>query len=253
MKRVVITGVSGCIGRVLYDNLGKKWDFSGLDIRESPGIKVRIADIADENGIGDSFQDAYAVIHLAANASAGASWHEVIGTNIEGTKNVFEAARLAGVQKVIFASSNHVTGLYERDEPYRSIVTGKYNGLDPHTLLRIDHTMPIRPDGYYGISKAFGEAVGRYYAEVHGMQVVCLRIGTVNRENLPLDIRQQATLLMYADLVKMADKCLLAEDIGFEIFYGVSANTWRFWDTAHIRDCLGWEPEENAALYGKSG
>jgi len=82
------------------------------------------------------------------------------------------------------------------------------------------------------------------------MQVICLRIGTVNRENRPLDIRQRATLFMHPDLVKMVDMCLLAEDIGFEIFYGVSANTWRFWDTAPVRDCLGWEPEENAALTG---
>lgn len=248
-KRVVITGMSGCIGQILYENLKDSWDLSGIDIRHNQRYPIRIVDISNEGSISNAFEDAYAVVHLAANASARATWEEVSDPNISGTINVFEAARQAGVTKILFASSNHVTGLYEQDEPYKSIIAGRYEGLNPSDIPQIDHTMPIRPDGYYGISKAFGETLGRYYSEMYGIQVICLRIGTVNRENKPFDIRQFATLLMYRDLVNLVERSLQVSDIKFDILYGVSGNKWRFWDINHIKDCLGWMPEENSEIY----
>jgi nucleoside-diphosphate-sugar epimerase len=244
-NRIVITGLSGNIGHILYYGLKDNWEISGIDIKSSD-LPVNITDITDYDSIRNTFDGAYAVIHLAANAFAGAEWNEIIGPNIIGTENVFRAAQQSGVRKIIFASSNHVTGLYENDEPYRSIVAGQYEGLTHSEISRIDHTMPIRPDGYYGISKAFGESLGRYYSERYGMRVFCIRIGTVNRENRSRDARQYATLLMHSDFVKLVEKCITDEDISFEIFYGVSRNTWRFWDINHIKDCLGWAPEENA-------
>ena len=101
-KNIVITGISGCIGQVLYKNLKDRWEISGIDIKEPPGTAVRIADISDIDSIGDAFRGAYAVIHLAANAWGGASWDEIIGPNITGTYNVFQAAQQAGVGKIIF-------------------------------------------------------------------------------------------------------------------------------------------------------
>ncbi|MBN2240727.1 MAG: NAD(P)-dependent oxidoreductase [Dehalococcoidales bacterium] len=247
-KKVVVTGIAGCIGSVLYNNLKDKWEITGIGRRESTEYPVTVADISDASSLDTVFSGAYAVIHLAANAHAWAEWKAIEGPNITGTENVFRAARESGVKKVIFASSNHATGLYENDEPYCRIVKGDYTGLVPSKIPQIDHTMPLRPDGYYGVSKVFGEALGRYYAEKHGMQVICLRIGTVNRENRPWDVRQFATLFQYKDLVKMTDKCLLDDTIGFEVFYGVSNNKWRFWDVSHVRDCLGWMPEEDTEL-----
>jgi uronate dehydrogenase len=132
------------------------------------------------------------------------------------------------VKKVIFASSNHVIGLYEQDEPYRSIVAGRYEGTTPSNIPQIDRVMPIRPDGYYGISKAFGEALGRYYAEKYNIQVFCLRIGTVNRDNRPRNVREYATFLTHQDLVSLIEECLNNQNIKFEIFYGVSSNKWKF-------------------------
>lgn len=189
------------------------------------------------------------MIHLAANAYAGASWETIVEPNIIGTRNVFKAAQESGVKKIIFASSNHVMGLYEKDEPYSSIVTGRYSNLNPTDIPQIDHTAPVRPDGYYGASKVFGEALGRFYSEKYGIQVFCIRLGSVSRNDRPFDTRQYATLFMHNDLIKLVDKCLENTDLKYSIFYGVSDNTWKFWDTEHIKDCLGWEPEENAEKF----
>lgn len=247
--KIVITGISGCIGHILYENLKDGWTMSGIDIKESQDLPVIIVDINDYDGLLNTFKDSYAVIHLAANANAHASWDDIVIPNISGTQTVFNAASKAGVKKVIFASSNHVTGLYEQDEPYRDIVAGQYEGITPSDIPQIDHKMPIRPDGYYGVSKAFGEALGRYYSEKYDMQVICLRIGTVNRDNRPRSVREYATLFMHRDLVTLVDKCLTDQNTNFEIFYGVSSNKWKFWDTTHISDCLGWTPEENAESF----
>jgi hypothetical protein len=174
----------------------------------------------------------------------------VLPNNIVATYNVFAAARQAGVPRLIFASSNHAVGMFELDEPYARIRQGNYADLDPATFPRIDHTVRIRPDGYYGISKAFGEAMGAYYAENCGMSVICLRIGTVNRHNSPMrDIRHMATWLSHRDLAQLIDRCLSVEGLRFEIFYGVSGNTWHFWDLAHAERVLGYAPQDNAETY----
>jgi len=248
-KSVVITGLSGNIGHILYENLKEKYRISGIDIKDSRDLPVKIGDIRKYSNIEYAFKGAYAVIHLAANAYAGANWGNIVEPNIIGTQNVFKAAQESGVKKFIFASSNHVTGLYEKDEPYRSIVTGTYSNLNPTDIPKIDHTAPIRPDGYYGASKVFGEALGRYYSEEYGMQVFCIRLGSVARSDRPFDVRQYATLFMHSDLIKLVDKCLDNRTLRYGIFYGVSNNTWKFWDTGYIKDCLGWEPEENAEKF----
>ena len=161
--------------------------------------------------------------------------------------NALEAARLAGVRRVVFASSNHVTGMVERDEPYASILAGAYDGLDPSSLLRVGVDDPVRPDGPYGIGKALGEAAARYYAEEYGLSVICLRIGTVNQANRPTNARHFSTLLTHRDLVELVRCCLEApESLRFAVFYGVSGNTWRIWDIENARETIGFEPRDNA-------
>ncbi|MGH7801685.1 MAG: NAD-dependent epimerase/dehydratase family protein [Thermodesulfobacteriota bacterium] len=245
--RVVITGIAGLIGRVVGRFLRKRWVLSGVDLLPNPDVLTLLADITYQEVLIPAFHEAYAVIHLAARDNA--QWDEIVHPNILGTKAVFEAAQRAGVRKIVFASSNHVTGLYERDEPYRSIVDGRYEDLNPTRIPRITHTASIRPDGPYGISKALGEAVGRYYSEAFGMEVLCLRIGTVNQQNRPLVARHYATLLTHRDLATLIEACLRLEDVPFDIFYGVSDNTWRFWDIDHPREVLGWIPQDNAEVF----
>ena len=157
-------------------------------------------------------------------------------------------ARLNGVKKYIYASSNHVTGMYESDKPYADIISGDYSKIG--TYPRITSDMPIRPDGYYGVGKAFGESLGRYYSENHDMSLICLRIGTVNQENKPLNIRQFATLLTHSDLIHLTECCISAlEDVRFAIYYGVSKNKWRIWDISNAVEEIGYHPKDDAEYY----
>jgi nucleoside-diphosphate-sugar epimerase len=256
-KNVLVTGSSGLIGGVVIRTLGDKYAFTGLDRAQpagAPDIPTTVADVSNFAAIRPAFDGMDAVVHLAADVSMHAAWESVLPNNIVATYNVFEAARQAGVKRVVFASSNHAVGMCELDQPYARIRQGNYTGLDPATLPRVDHTVRIRPDGYYGISKAFGEAVGDYYAENFGLSVICLRIGTVNRHNTPTrDVRHMATWLSHRDLAHLVDCCLTVEGVRFDIVYGVSGNTWRFWDIAHAQRVLGYTPQDNAEAYRTSG
>jgi Nucleoside-diphosphate-sugar epimerases len=230
----------------LREGLRDSYAIRGVDIAPGGGVNI-VADMADVAAAQSAFAGVECVIDLAANSDADAPWETVRVNNLPATVNAFEAARLAGVKRIVFASSNHVIGMYERDEPYASVVAGRYHGLDPRTLPRLDETSPIRPDGPYAIGKAFGEAAARFYWEEHGISIICLRIGTVNRENRPTNARHFATLLTHRDLIQLVRLCVTAPpSVGFAIVYGVSANTWRMWDIDRSRDLIGYAPSDNA-------
>jgi len=251
--KVLVTGSSGLIGGVVIRTLGDKYTFSGLDRvqpADAPDIPITVADVSNFDAMRPAFDGMDAVVHLAAEAGMQAPWESVLPNNIVATYNVFEASRQAGVQRLVFASSNHAVGMFELDEPYVRIRAGNYAGLEPASLPRVDHAVRIRPDGYYGVSKAYGEAMGTYYAENFAMSVICLRIGTVNRHNSPQrDVRHMATWLSHRDLAQLVDRCLSVPGLRFEIFYGVSGNTWRFWDIERARHVLGYVPQDNAETY----
>jgi nucleoside-diphosphate-sugar epimerase len=240
---VLITGAGGLIGRILRDGLRRDFRLRGLDIRSGDGVDV-VADSTDAEAIRPAFDGVDAVVDLAADPAADAPWDVVRANNIPATLNALEAARVAGARRFVFASSNHVTGLYENDEPYASIVAGEYERV-PSGFERLTSRSPIRPDGPYGVGKALGEAAARFYAEEQGVSAVCLRIGTVNEEGRPLSPRQFATLLTHRDLVELVRRALVAPT-EFAIVYGVSANRWRFWDTDEARAAIGYEPRDDA-------
>ena len=194
-------------------------------------------------------------MHLAGTASLEAVWDDVLQNNIVGTYNVFEAAREAGVSRVVYASSNHVVGMYEVD--------GAPSIYDPDDERSYDETTEIRPDSLYGVSKAYGEALGRLYMEQHGLQVFCLRIGAVRAHDDPTDAaavplieldaggqrnRLRAVWLSRRDCAELIARCLEVEDVPWAIVYGVSANSRRFWDLEHARELLGWEPQDAAPV-----
>lgn len=162
MARVLVTGAAGTIGQIVIRALGDEYVVHGLDVRANAGVEW-VRDLAKARRVEPAVAAMTAVIDLAADASVSASWKSVRQSTIPATVNVLEAARKAGVQRVIFASSNHVVGMYERDEPYASVIAGSYDGLDPTELPRLRKDVPIRPDGPYGVGKAFGEAAARYY------------------------------------------------------------------------------------------
>lgn len=244
-QRILITGAGGLVGGILRRGLRDRYELRGLDSRPGKGVDL-VADMADPAAIGAAFEGMNAVIDLAADPDAGASWEAIRENNIPATLNALEAARAAGVERFVFASSNHATGLYEEDEPYASIVAGRYDGV-PQGFDRLTGTSPIRPDGPYGVGKALGEAAARFYAEAHGMTAICLRIGTVNPSGRPQNARQFATLLSHRDLVHLVDRCLTApHELRFAIYYGVSANTWRFWDIDAAAREIGYAPQDDA-------
>ena len=246
-KRVLITGSSGLIGGVLSRALSDAYEISGVDLRPEPGPDSLAVDMTDLDALVPAFEGVDVVIDLAAQAEQTTVWGRVWQNNLPSTYNALEAARRSGVTRLIFASSNHVTGMYESDHPYSEIVAGEYGGLDPSDIPQITADMPIRPDGLYGIGKAFGEAAGRYYADEFGLSVICLRIGSLVKESRPLNTRHFATLFTHDDLVQLVTRCIEAPDgLRFDIFYGVSANKWRFWDIGRARSVVGYRPTGNA-------
>ena len=247
MERLAITGAAGMIGSLLAADLSSDHELVAIDRAWRTGALRRRQDTRRLAFAQGAFAGCRAVIDLAADGRSDIPWREVAKGNLAATVGAFEAARRAGVTRVIFASSNHVTGLYERDEPYASICAGRYAGLDPGRIPLITSAFPIRPDGPYGIGKAAGEAAGRWYADEHGLSVICLRIGTVYRDDRPKSQRGFATILSHGDLVRLVRACLEAPpELGFAIFYGVSNNTWRFWDIDEARELVGYVPVDDA-------
>lgn len=258
-QHVLVTGSAGLVGSVLRRGLAERYRLTGIDLRDRPrwgplarlgGKKLRAGDMRCLEANAAAFQGVDAVVDLAAHAAADTTWPLVHRDNLPATFNALEAARRAGVRRVVFASSNHVTGGLEREQPYASIVAGRYDGLDPGRIPRITTNDPVRPDGPYAVAKLCGEALGRFFVDEHGLSVICLRIGTVNPEDRPTQPRHFATLLTHRDLVQLVDRCLAApDDVRFGVYYGVSGNTWRIWDIDDARQDLGYEPADDAEKY----
>jgi len=246
---IVVTGAGGTIGRVLREGLRDAYTLRTIDRRAGAGIEL-VADVRRLDLLEPALAGAAAVVELAADPRPDTPWDQVRENNLAATVATLEAARRAGVGRVVLASSNHVTGLYERDEPYASVLAGRYEGLDPATLPRIGVDWPLRPDGFYAVGKCAAEAAGRFYAEQHGLSVLCLRIGTVNVADRPRAAREYATLLSHRDLVQLVRCCLQAPaELRFGVFYGVSANTWRIWSLEEAASALGYEPLDDAERF----
>lgn len=228
MQRVLITGAAGNIGRSLRAGLRGRYPVLRLlDVAPQqpakPGEEVLTVDLNDRAATEAALQDVDMVVHLGAIPHE-ASFDDILDGNIRTTYSVFEGARRAGVRRVVFASTNHVIGFYPRSETV---------GPDD----------PVRPDTFYGLSKAFGEALGRLYADKYGLEVVCLRIGSFAER--PTTTRELSIWLSPRDCVQLVRCCLEAGAVDFAVVYGVSANTRSWWkdDAAAM---LGYRPEDNA-------
>lgn len=235
--RLLITGINGMIGTVLRNALQDKHDVCGMDRQGGFSERVLSGDVSDYKQIAaivQKFSPLDAIIHLAGNPDPSASWEDVLSANIIGTRNVFEAAREFQVRRVVYASSNHVTGAYE--------------GFDPQPdPPRISPQDPIRPDSDYGVSKAFGEAVASYYSSRWGVQAICLRIGAVLANDDPTRYaRNRKIWLSQRDLIQLVEKSLTA-NVVFGVYYGVSNNKGAFLDISNARAELGFEPLDDAS------
>jgi len=242
---VLVTGMSGLIGGALRRHLDPAaYALRSLSRRPVDGVPSHRADIADLEAIQPAFAGVDAVVHLAAEVG-NPPFEAVLRTNVVGTYNVFEAARRAGVSRVIFASSGAVISGWERAEPYLALAEGRYDGLRDWPM--ITRETPLRPSGLYGVSKAWGEALGRQYADAHGLSVLCVRIGRVRAEDRPIHAREFAVWCSQRDIARMIERCLAAPPtVRFDIFFATSRNRWGYRDLDHARTVVGFEPADAA-------
>jgi len=243
--RVLVTGLSGLIGQAVQRHLDPAtYELRSLSRRAVGGVESFRADIADLNAIQPAFDGVHTVVHLAAQVGQP-TFESLLPANVVGVYNVFEAARRAGVKRVIFASSGATVSGWEKDEPYRSLVAGRYDGLRDWPMMTAD--TPLRPSGLYGATKVWGEALARVYADAHGMSMICLRVGRVIEEDRPRDARERSVWCSRRDIARMIERCLAAPlSVAFETFFVTSKNRWSYRDLDHARAVVGFEPVDAA-------
>ena len=241
-RRVLITGASGLIGGLTLKHLGDKYEFSALNRRPVEGVPSLQADISDLDAILPAFEGIDTVLHLAAYTADPHEWESALRVNIVGTYNVYEASRRRGVKRVVLASTGDTMTGYELESPYGELAAGEYDKV-PAEWTMVTHERPVRPKSIYGATKVFDEALGRLYSDRHGLSVLCIRLGAVLDTDMPKLRRHYPGYLSQADCVQMIDRCLSAPDsLRFDIFDAISNNQWRWRDTGHAQEVLGWEP-----------
>lgn len=244
---VLLTGSAGRVGRAILNRLADAYDWRLLDREPPAGESVgefTAADITDEEAVREAVAGVGAVVHLAGDPRPEAPWESVLSNNIDGTHTILEAAADAGVEKFVFASSNHAVSAYETDARTPEIYR-------PEDGLSLDGTEQPRPGNRYGVSKAAGELLGRYFHDEYGISVVCVRIGNLTADHPPRDYeRGQAMWLSHRDCAHLFERCLEA-DYGFEIVYGISDNDRKYYSIERAREVLGYEPRDNAAEYAE--
>lgn len=231
MGKLLLTGAAGGLGQVLRKSLAPFADtlrLSDISALDNPAAHEEMVtcDLADAEAVARMVAGTDAIVHLGG-VSVERPFAEILPANIQGVYNLYEAARVYGVRRVVFASSNHVIGFHRQTDV-------------------LDANAPLRPDGYYGISKAFGENLSRFYFDRYGIETVCLRIGSSFPE--PKDRRMLVTWLSYEDLTHLVLRSLFAPDVGHCIVYGVSANRDSWWDN-RLAAHLGYTPKDSSEAF----
>jgi uronate dehydrogenase len=232
-KRLLLTGAGGGLGTMLRERIGSWADIIRLsDVKDiapaGPGEEVVRCDLGDRDAVLSLMEGVDAVLHFGG-ISVEDKFEAIMHANILGLHHLYEAVHKRGVKRVIYASSSHVVGYY------------------PTTQL-IDATAPLRPDGMYGISKCFGEALSRYYFDRFGIETVCLRIGSSFEE--PRNARMMVTYLAYDDLVELVRCALFAPRVGHTIAFGTSENAARWWDNREAAH-LGYVPQRSSKAFAQ--
>jgi uronate dehydrogenase len=230
-SRLLLTGAAGGLGKVLRSRLKAYCETLRLsDIADlgsaAAGEELRPVKLEDRAGVLSLLEGVNAVVHLGG-VSTEQHFDLILQANIVGTYNLYEAARKHGVKRIVFASSNHVTGFYRQDEV-------------------IDAAAPMRPDGHYGISKAYGENLAQFYFDRYGIETVSLRIGSSFPE--PKDRRMLATWMSFDDLERLVMASLTAPVVGHSVIYGMSDNTTTWWDNTSARH-IGYRPQDSSEQF----
>ena len=247
MKSILITGGAGLVGSVLTKGLKDKFNIRILDIKKVDGVDSYNGDISNIDSILPAFKDIDTVVHLAGDRRVYGDWDSILNNNIIGLYNIYEAARLSGVKRVVFASSQHATGGFYDVEPYSFINDGKYEKL-PTDYKPLDETCRIRPDSFYGASKSFGESMSSYYSDFHDISTINIRIGWVISDDDPTFSPASLNLwLSHRDIVQIIDLSINApEEIKYDTFYATSDNYWKIWSIEKAKKILGYKPFDAA-------
>lgn len=232
MKRILVTGAAGAVGSMLRPLLVKRFERVFLcDLTEIPEADLalnesfEVGNICDPGFVTRLASQVDGIVHLAGMVGPDYTFDEVLGPNISGSHHVFAAAQTAGVSHVVYASSHHAVGFFRRGD-------------------KIDASTAPRPDSFYGLSKAFGESAGSYFADKFGLNVLAIRIGYVGDQ--AIDERRLHTWISPRDLAQLIEIGLTTPDLGFEIVYGVSDNPDPFFDNSNATR-LGYRPQDRAA------
>jgi nucleoside-diphosphate-sugar epimerase len=241
--------MSGLIGGAVQRQLAAGYELTALNRRAIPGVHCVQADVADLAAIQPAFAGQDVVVHLAALVDFNVPWAEILDANIVGTYNVFEAARQAGVKRLIFASSGATMGGWAHEAPYNALLAGRYNEVSaPWPMLT--HETPPRPTALYSVSKVFGEALGYYYTTISEMSVICLRFGVVNQEDRPTATSHFPIWCSQRDAAQMVERAIQAPDtLKYDIFFVTSNNRWGYRDLSHAREVVGFAPQDAAEDY----
>lgn len=231
-NRLLLTGAAGGLGKVLrerlrpYTNILRLSDIGEMAPAAGPHEEVVRCDLADKAAVHQLVEGVDAILHFGG-VSVERPFEEILGANICGVFHVYEAARRHGVKRVVFASSNHVIGFYKQDQH-----------LDANSLRR--------PDGYYGLSKSYGEDMASFYFDRYGIETVSIRIGSSFPE--PANRRMMSTWLSYDDLTHLLERCLYAPNVGHTVVYGMSNNRDVWWDNSQAAH-LGFKPKDSSEMF----
>ena len=230
-KRILFTGAAGHLGKRVRAHLHQFADIVRLsDIADfgpaEPHEEIVLCDLGDRDAVMRMCEGVDAILHFGG-VSTEQAWAPIMQGNILGMVNLYEAVHKLGIRRVVFASSNHTMGMYENSQV-------------------VDATMPTRPDGYYGVSKVFGESLSRMYWDRYGIETVCLRIGYCWPE--PFDHRSMCCWLSLDDLLALLHRSLVTQRVGHTITFGVSNNDSVWWDARHSTH-LGYRPKDNSAQF----
>ncbi|HMW23786.1 MAG TPA: NAD(P)-dependent oxidoreductase [Burkholderiaceae bacterium] len=230
--RLLLTGAAGNLGRELRPRLKAYCETLRLSHRSDTlgaageGEEIAIADLADRAAVMAALEGVDAVVHMGG-VSTEQPWEDILAGNIVGMVNLYEAARAQGVKRIVFASSNHVTGFYRQDEV-------------------ISPCDPVRPDGFYGLSKCFGENLAQLYWDRHGIETVSLRIGSAYAA--PKDRRMLATWMSFDDTERLIVAALTAPVVRHSVIYGLSDNATAWWDNTPARH-IGYRPQDSSEAF----
>jgi uronate dehydrogenase len=231
INRLLLTGAAGGLGKVLRPRMAdmarvvRVSDIADLG-EAAPHEEAVRCDLGDFDGMVDLLVGVDAVVHLGGMSIDG-PFEPILNANIRGMYNLYEGARIHGVKRILFASSNHVVGFHQQTD-------------------RLDATAAMRPDGNYGVSKAFGESLSSFYFDRYGIETVCMRIGSSFPK--PLDHRMMSTWLSYNDLTELIRCALSAPTVGHTIVYAASDNTPSWWDNRSAAH-LGWTPKDSSEQF----